>query len=71
MGAAKRKNSSMVVGGMSEMLERPEINMRVRLDANEMDDVSLSRREESPPAASNMQEGRIMRRAQSYAIDVY
>jgi hypothetical protein len=71
VGAAKRKNSSMVVGGMNEMLERPDLTSRVRSDAKELDDVSSSLIEESPPPSSSLQEGRMIRRMQSYAIDVY
>lgn len=68
MGAAKRKNSSMAVGTMSEMLGRPEISIRVRSDAKESDELSM---EEASPSSSGAQDGRVMRRTQSYAIDVY
>jgi len=71
MGAAKRKNSSFAVGPMSEMLGRTEISTRGRSDAKELDELSMAIMEEASPPSNGVQDGKVMRRTQSYAIDVY
>ena len=68
MGAAKRKNSSMAVFPVNEMVGRPDLVLRARSDDT---DVSLTMMDESPPASGGLQEGRVMRRTQSSVLDVY
>jgi len=68
MGAAKRKNSSMVVLSVGEMTGRPEVATRARSDANDLDDLPMTMIEEQP---TSTQEGRIMRRTQGTVLDVY